>query len=108
MLLNLVVTDQPMISRHWIGIVRKEKELDYVQHLEKTVMPNLGRNQGVINAYFLKREVKEGVEFLVVTEWKSVDAIKAFAGDDYDQAVVDPYAQSLMVTFDKKVRHYTI
>ena len=97
-----------MISRHWIGIVKKDKAADYVAHLESTVMPNLVRNPEVVNAYFLKRDVKEGVEFLIVTEWKSVEAIKAFAGEDYDRAVVDPYAKSMMVTYDKKVRHYTI
>jgi hypothetical protein len=97
-----------MISRHWIGVVRKDRESEYVAHLERTVMPGLNANPDVVNAYYLKRDVREGVEFLVVTEWKSVEAIKAFAGEDYDQAVVDTYAQSLMVTYDRKVRHYTI
>lgn len=97
-----------MISRHWIGIVKKEKENDYLSHLDKTVMPNLLKTDGVKNAYYLKREIKTGVEFLVVTEWNNIESIKKFAGHDYEKAVVDPYAMSLMVTFDKKVRHYTI
>lgn len=97
-----------MISRHWIGIIRKEHVNDYIDHLEKIVLPNLSATEGLKNSYYLKREIKEGVEFLIVTEWESVDAIKLFAGPDFEKAVIDPYAKSLMVTYDKRVRHYTI
>jgi hypothetical protein len=97
-----------MISRHWIGIVKKDRVADYLNHLDKTVLPNLLKTEGVENAYYLKRVVKEGMEFLIVTEWDTVEAVIKFAGKDYEQAVIDPYAKSLMVTYDKKVRHYTI
>jgi hypothetical protein len=97
-----------MISRHWIGIVKDDKVLEYLAHLEKTVMPNLKDNQGLSNAYYLKRQVQDGTEFLIVTEWNDVDSIKLFAGENYDTAVVDPYARSLMISYDKKVRHYVI
>jgi hypothetical protein len=97
-----------MISRHWIGIVKADRVSDYLFHLEKTVMPNLNSNKGLKNAYYLKREVKDGTEFLIVTEWDNVESIKLFAGENYEQAIVDPYAKSMMITFDKKVRHYTI
>src|SRR5687767_8514395 len=97
-----------MISRHWIGVVKKDKVTDYLAHLDKTVFPNLAKINGLKNSYYLKRDVREGVEFLIVTEWENVEAIKIFAGKDYEKAVVDPYAQTLMVTYDKKVRHYSI
>jgi heme-degrading monooxygenase HmoA len=97
-----------VISRHWIGIVKSDKVHEYLVHLEKNVLPNLNQTPGLQNSYYLKRNVKEGVEFLIVTEWESVDAIKSFAGPDYDKAVIDSYAKSLMVAYDKKVRHYTI
>ena len=97
-----------MISRHWIGIVKPERAGDYIKHLDTTVIPNLSKTKGLRNCYYLKREVKEGMEFLVVTEWDTVEAIIAFAGKDYEQTVIDPYAKSLMVSYDKKVRHYHI
>ena len=97
-----------MISRHWIGIVKSERVEDYISHLNGTVIPNLSKTSGVQNCYYLKREVKEGMEFLIVTEWDTVDAIIKFAGKDYEKAVIDPYAKSLMVSYDKKVRHYHI
>jgi heme-degrading monooxygenase HmoA len=97
-----------MISRHWIGIVKNDRVADYLAHLDETVFPHLTSIDGLKNAYYLKRPVKEGMEFLIVTEWESVEAIKIFAGQDYEKSVVDPYAQAMMVTYDRKVRHYTI
>src|SRR5688572_9383281 len=97
-----------MISRHWIGTVKSERVEDYIKHLDASVIPNLSQTNGLRNCYYLKREVKEGMEFLIVTEWDTVDAIIAFAGKDYEQAVIDPYAKSLMVSYDEKVRHYHI
>ena len=97
-----------MISRHWIGIVKLGKVNDYIAHLDQNVFPSLNKIEGLKNAYYLKREINEGMEFLIVTEWENVDAIKLFAGENYERAVVDPYAKEMMVTYEKKVRHYTI
>jgi heme-degrading monooxygenase HmoA len=97
-----------MISRHWIGVVKNQHEQDYIGHLDSTVIPNLSKENGLKNVYYLKRKVDKGVEFLIVTEWDSVEAIKQFAGEQYDKAVIDPYAKSLLISYDKKVRHYTI
>jgi hypothetical protein len=97
-----------MISRHWIGIVKNDMVQAYLDHLETTVLPKLNNSEGLKNAYYLKRDVKQGTEFLIVTEWDCVDSIKKFAGENFSTAVVDPYAKSMMVTYDKKVRHYNI
>ena len=97
-----------MISRHWIGIVRNDKVDEYISHLESSVFPNLTKIEGLQNAYYLKRAVREGTEFLIVTEWDSFDAIRIFAGPDYEKAVIDPYAKTLMVSYDRIVKHYSI
>lgn len=97
-----------MISRHWIGIVRPDRVSDYLAHLDTTVLPKLQKNAGLKNCYYLKRVVKEGTEFLIVTEWENVEAIINFAGADYEKSVVDEYAKSLMVSYESRVRHYTI
>jgi hypothetical protein len=97
-----------MISRHWIGIVKRDRMAEYLSHLDKAIMPNLGRTKGMNNCYYLKREVKEGIEFLIVTEWDTIEDIIAFAGEDYERAVIDPIAKEMMVTYDTKVRHYQI
>lgn len=56
----------------------------------------------------LKRNVPEGVEFLVITEWESLEAIKQFAGADPEVAVVPAAVQEIMIRYDKVVKHYEI
>jgi heme-degrading monooxygenase HmoA len=97
-----------MISRHWIGVVKPDCVTTYINHLDKVVIPNLSQIEGMNNAYYLKRVVKEGVEFLVITEWESKEAIIRFAGPQFDKSVVDDFAKSLMASFEEKVRHYNI
>jgi heme-degrading monooxygenase HmoA len=97
-----------MISRHWIGIVKKDRVSDYTEHLEKITFPELKRISGFSDSYFLTRETQEGIEFLVVTEWDSIEAIKKFAGQEYDRAVVPKAAQNMIISFETKVKHYKI
>jgi heme-degrading monooxygenase HmoA len=97
-----------MISRHWIGIVNADHVSEYLEHLDNKVFPNLQKSEGLKNCYYLKRKVNEGMEFLIVTEWESVESIINFAGTDYEKSVVDDYAKSLMVSYEARVKHYTI
>jgi hypothetical protein len=48
------------------------------------------------------------VEFLVVTRWSSIVAIRQFAGKDADAAVVPPQVQEMMIEYDRTVRHYDV
>lgn len=52
--------------------------------------------------------VEDGTEFQIVTVWKSLDAIKAFAGANAELAVVPPVVQQLMASYDSEVVHYEI
>lgn len=58
------------------------------------------------SAQILKREIKEGVEFLIITEWESLDTIKQSAGEQFNTAVVPSLVQNIMIRYDDKVRHY--
>jgi hypothetical protein len=44
----------------------------------------------------------------VLTRWKSMDAIRAFAGSEIDNAVVEPGAVAALIDFDAKVQHYEV
>ena len=50
----------------------------------------------------------DGIEYLVVTRWQSLDAIRRFAGADPEAAVVPPIVQQLMVDFDHRAAHYEV
>jgi len=97
-----------MISRQWRGLARRENEVAYQEHLLADTFPALRRIEGFVDASILKRSVETGVEFLIVTRWKSMEAIARFAGADPEAAVVPKNVQSMMIEFDVKVRHYDV
>jgi len=71
-------------------------------------MPQLRRIAGFVDVSILRRYADAGVEFLVVTRWRSMAAIREFAGDDLVTAVVPPEVRAMMIEYDKAVRHYDI
>ena len=96
------------ISRHWRGIAKPEKTEDYIHHLRKDTFPELARIEGFIKASILRRPIREGTEFLIVTTWQSIEAIRKFAGESASTAVVSPSVQAMMVEYDREVAHYEI
>jgi heme-degrading monooxygenase HmoA len=63
---------------------------------------------GFHDASLLRRNEERGVEFLVVTVWKSLDAIRSFAGNDLQSAVVPVKVQQMMIEYDRRARHYEV
>jgi len=97
-----------MISRQWRGLARSESEAAYEEHLRTDTFPAIQRIEGFVDATILKRPVATGVEFLIVTRWKTMDAIAKFAGDDPEIAVVPGNVREMMLEYDAKVRHYEV
>ena len=97
-----------MISRHWTGIAKKERAHEYIAHLQNDTFKQIANIDGFISAQILKRELDEGIEFLIITEWRTVDAIREFAGADFGTAVVPNLVHDIMIKYDNKVRHYEI
>lgn len=94
------------ISRHWRGLARPEKAAAYVEHLRTETFPALQSLPGFLESAILQRRLPQGVEFIVVTVWASLDAIRAFAGDQVESAVVPAKVQEMMIEFDPQARHY--
>jgi len=97
-----------IVLRQWRGVVKPGLADHYLRHLRGETLPSLGRLPGFIDATILKREVDDGTEFQVTTVWRSLQHIKAFAGDDVTRAVVPPAAAALMVRYDDRAAHYEI
>lgn len=95
-----------MITRNWTGVVKPERAEDYLTHLQNDTLKKLSAIKGFVNASILQRVVTDGIEFLVVTYWESMEAIRQFAGETADIAVVPPIVQEMMVRYDPVVRHY--
>jgi heme-degrading monooxygenase HmoA len=97
-----------MIARHWRGVAKREFADAYVEHLHSETFPQLVQLAGFHDASLLRRDVEQGVEFLVVTVWKSLESIRSFAGNDAESAVVPVKVQQMMVEYDRRARHYEV
>jgi hypothetical protein len=74
--------------------------------LRRKILPGIHRVTGYKGAYLLRRDVEDGVEFVTLTLWESMDTIREFAGEDYETAVVPPEARELLSRFDQSSQHY--
>jgi len=97
-----------MISRQWRGLAKPEHADAYVEHLQTETFPAISRIAGFVSASILRRRTDQGLEFLIVTQWSSIEAIQVFAGSDPEAAVVPPPVQAMMVEYDPTVRHYEV
>jgi mannose-6-phosphate isomerase-like protein (cupin superfamily) len=68
-------------------------------------MPRLEGTGGFLGATVERVEHDDATEIVVVTRWESLNAVRAFAGDDIDLAVVEPEARTALSGFDTRVRH---
>jgi heme-degrading monooxygenase HmoA len=97
-----------VISRQWLGVAKSSHAKRYIDHLRSETFPSLAKISGFVSASILQRTVRAGEEFLIVTVWESIEAIKQFAGENPEVAVVPAAVQAMMVEYDKSVRHYSI
>lgn len=97
-----------MISRLWHGWTTRENANAYEELLRSEVLPGIHQVKGFVGAHLLRRDVqdKDEVEFVTLTLFDSLEALKAFAGEDYEAAVVPPKARKLLSRFDARSVHY--
>ncbi len=108
-----------MIVRSWRGFAHHRSAAAYVQHLREDVLPVLDDIPGYQGIQILRRDASPGtgdagdedeveVEFVVLTTWTSMDAIRRFAGDQPEVAVVAAAAKAVLSRWDERVRHYQV
>jgi heme-degrading monooxygenase HmoA len=97
-----------VISRHWRGLVRPDQARAYEKHLLEQTLPELKEIPGFIDVGLHRRQFEEGVEFLVVTRWESMDAISKFAGSDTEAAVVPAEVDAMMIEYDQRAKHFEV
>ena len=97
-----------MIARIWRGAVRGEDGDAYADYIRATGLAGYAETPGNQGAWMLRRDVGDRTEFVTFTLWESVDAVKAFAGDDYETAVYYPEDDRYLVERDDKCAHYEV
>jgi heme-degrading monooxygenase HmoA len=97
-----------MIVRTWRGRASLSKPDDYVRHFRTNVVAELRAVEGFLGATLVRQVRPDDIEFLVITRWRSMDAIKRFAGDAVGRAVVEPGAVMALASYDEFVEHYEV
>jgi antibiotic biosynthesis monooxygenase (ABM) superfamily enzyme len=95
-----------MISRVWHGWTKPENADAYEALLRNTIFPWIEGVDGYRGAYLLRRDAGGEVEFVTITRFDSLDAVRAFAGEDYETAVVLPEADALLSRYDARSAHF--
>lgn len=97
-----------MIGRVWRGRASHDNAAAYPSHFAGTVVPELTGIAGFAGAMLLKRVRESDIEYVVITNWISLEAIKEFAGADYQRAVVEPGAIAALTDYESTVEHYEV
>ena len=97
-----------MIARCWRGRTSEDNAPRYYELFTSTVLPALQAIPGFLDARVLRRPHPLGIEFQVITEWASWEAIRTFAGSSPDEAVVEPAARALLADYDQHVEHFEV
>ncbi len=99
-----------MISRIWHGYTSHEHTNVYQSLLEAEIFPHIkSRNiRGFRGIQLLKRKINDETEFITVMLFDSIEAVKDFAGEHYEQAVVPANAQKILKRFDATSQHYEV
>lgn len=97
-----------MISRIWHGWTTHENAGAYQTLLESEILPKIANRKikGYKGAHLLRRDLKNQVEFVTILWFESMDAVREFAGKNYEVAVVPPKARALLSRFDHRSKHY--
>ena len=97
-----------MIARIWRGTVREADQDTYYTYLQKTGLKEYAATPGNRGVYTLRRVAGGQCEFLLITLWDSWEAIKAFAGPDYEKAVYYPEDDKFLLDRGPQVTHYEV
>jgi hypothetical protein len=99
-----------MIARVWHGWTNHENAKAYETLLLNTILPAIARREiaGYLGTHLYRRVDRERVEFVTTMYFDSIESVRAFAGEDYETAVVPPDAQKLLARFDPRSRHYEV
>jgi hypothetical protein len=97
-----------MIARHWRGWTEVRNADIYENLLKQKVFPHLRGLEGYQGGYILRHDGPQEVEFVVLNLFDSLDAVKRFAGPEYQAPVFEPEARSLLSRVESFATHYEV
>ena len=99
-----------MIARVWRGWTTPENADIYERLLKTEIFPGIAAKgaEGYCGITLLRRPLGGEVEFMTIMRFDSWQAVKDFAGEDYEAAYVPAKAQQVLARFDARSQHYEI
>ena len=97
-----------MVARTWRGWTRREDADAYVAYLRETGLAEYRATPGNRGAWILRRDNGARTEFVTLTFWDSLDAVRGFAGDDVERAVFYPEDDRFLVDRETTVSHFDL
>ena len=97
-----------MIARVWRGWTKTEDADAYEHLLRSVVYPGLKSISGYQGGYILRQDQADETEFVTVNLFESLDAVKAFAGSEYEVPVFEPEARRLLSKVEPIAHHYDV
>src|SRR5215218_2057717 len=107
-ILALNQEERSMISRVWHGWTDPANADRYEELIRSTIFPRIlaRRIAGFERIELLRGPAWSEVEFVTIMWFASMEAVKAFAGEDWEVAVVPPAARAVLSRFDQRAQHY--
>lgn len=99
-----------MICRIWRGWTTPANADGYERLLRTEIFHSIAERRipGYRGIELLRRSADGSVEFVTLMWFDSLDAVRTFAGTDYEAAVVPPAARALLERFDPRSAHYEV
>ena len=100
-----------MIVRVWHGWTTPENAGAYERLLRTEIFPGIAAKNvaGYRGIRLLRRPLPTGeVEFVTLMDFDSFEAVRAFAGEDFEQAYVPESARRVLARFDERSLHYEV
>jgi heme-degrading monooxygenase HmoA len=97
-----------MIARIWRGVTRESDKDTYFDYLQRTGLKEYAAIPGNLGVWVLRRLHNSTAEFTLISHWESWEAIKAFAGADFEKAVYYPEDEKFLLEMLPTVEHHEI
>ncbi len=99
-----------MIARIWQGRTRPGMGKAYHSYLEETGLKEYRETEGCREVLVLTREIDDVTEYVLVTLWDDMDAVRRFAGPEPERAVYYPEDDRYFPEHERTpyVRHYEV
>jgi hypothetical protein len=97
-----------MIARIWRGVTPAAQADSYLEYMNKTGLSEYREKEGNRGVFVLREIRDDRAEFIVLSLWESLEAVKTFAGDEIEIPVYYPEDDEYLLWREPNVAHYEV